>query len=146
MKENSLNIKEVKGISCCVWPSLGWVLRLQEVKFLGRTDTSNSWSKGIPGVGVIGGEPLNFTWYNNLITQLHKRQKAAGASGWIQDFPACKHKCYSVCMPMHACICNFTPQKGFSTGLARNTHWINDSWLEFPTSPKVGPQPCFLPL
>ena len=42
MKENSLNIKEVKGISCCVWPSLGWVLRLQEVKFLGRTDTSNS--------------------------------------------------------------------------------------------------------
>ena len=105
MKENSLNIKEVKEISCCVWPSLGWVLRLQEVEFLGRTDTSNSWSKGVPGVGEIGGEPLNFTWYNNLITQLHKRQKAAGASGWIQDFPACKHKCFSVCMPMHACVC-----------------------------------------
>ena len=48
--------------------------------------------------------------------------------------------------PMHACICNFTPQKGFSTGLTWNTHWINDSWLEFPTSPKVGPKPCFLPL
>ena len=58
----------------------------------------------------------------------------------------CVCVCVCTCMPMHACICNFTPQKGFSTGLAWNTHWINDSWLEFPTSPKVGPQPCFLPL
>lgn len=108
-KRNSLCVKGLKRTGCCVWPSLGWVFRTPGKK-IPRENTSKSGSKiPVGGGGVTCGtmrrEPFKSTSYNNLITKLHGRQKAAGATGCTQGFPVCTHVYMHICGCQCACLC-----------------------------------------